>query len=80
MEKSTCVKLDVEVNRLTGFTGFNRSSTVRVLRVALDVHEAVEVGVADVDGDLDSVGQAIDDDVGSGKVGLDDWRWWNWNC
>ena len=80
MEKAASVKFDAEVDRLARLSGFDRPSTVGVLRVAFDVHDAVEVCVADVHRHLHAVGQAVDDDVGAGEVSFDDWRWRNGNC
>ena len=80
MEQATVVELDAEVDRFSGFSRLHRPAAIGVVRMSFDVHDAVEVCVSDVDGDLHAVGQAVDDDVRSWKVGLDDWRRWNRDC
>ncbi len=55
VEEAAWVELDPEVDGFGGLSGLDRPPAVRILRVALDVHHAVEVGVANVDGHLPPV-------------------------
>ena len=74
MEQSAGIEFDCKVERLGSLALFHTSSAVGIVAVALDVHDAVEVGVHNIDKSLDSVSQTIDNDVWSREV----CGWWYW--
>jgi len=74
LEQSAGIEFDFKVERLGSLALFHTSSAVGIVAVALDVHDAVEVGVHNIDKSLDSVSQTIDNDVWSREV----CGWWYW--
>ena len=71
MEQSAGIEFDGKVEGLGGLALFHTSSAVGVVAVALDVHDAMEVGVHNRHESLNSVSQTIDNDVWAREV-----RWW----
>ena len=77
MEEAAGAELDAEVDGRLGLSLLHGQSALGVVGVALDVHDAVELGIGDDHRGEHAVGQAVDDDLRSVKrLGRDD-RWWN---
>lgn len=68
------LETDLEVDRTDVASGGKSASTLVVLRVALDVENAIEARRTDAHVYLHSVRQTVDDDIGSGGVRSE--RWW----
>ena len=75
MEQSACVEVDGEVEGVDSVPDGDGFPALRVVGVALDVHDAVKELVGDGYDDADAVGQTVDDDIGAREVG-DNHRWW----
>ena len=71
MENAAGAKLDDEFEWLNAFAGLNGPSTLSFLAVALDIHDAVEGGVLNVDCDLDAIGQTVNNNIWPWEVRVD---------
>ena len=69
VEQSACVEVDGEVEGVDSVPDGDGFAALRVVGVALDVHDAVKELVRDGDDDADAVGQTVDDNVGAREVG-----------
>ena len=79
MEKAARIEFDRKIQRLGSFPVFNVPSAVRVLGMTLDVHDSVEIGIGHFNGNRDTIGQAVDDDVWTGEVTWrGDWFWYRY--
>ena len=72
MEQSACVEVHGEVERVDSVPDGDGFPALRVVGVALDVHDAVKELVRNGDDYADAVGQTVDDDIGAREVGDDD--------
>lgn len=69
--ETTSVELNLKVDGSAPFFRLNSSSTLGIVAVTLDVHDAMEVAVCHVDQDLNSIGQTVDSHLRSGEVAND---------
>ena len=72
--QSASVESNLVVDAADITFGVKDSATAFILGVSLDVEDSIETGSADMDVDLDAIGQTVDNNVRSWEVGTEWWR------
>jgi len=75
--QSASVKSNLVIDAAHVTFGVKNTATVLIFGVSLDVKDAIETGCADVDVDLNAIGQTVDNNVRSGEVGTE-WWWFRY--
>ena len=74
VEQATSSKFDREIQWVSGFALLNLSSAPSITAVTLDINNAMKIGIHNIDGHLDTIGQTIDNYVRPWEVTWG-WRW-----